>query len=76
MKKITILSVAFLALSLVSCKKDYTCTCTNTSTVAGSTTTTSEITYVDAKKADAKRACVKTTRTTGSATYTEDCKLN
>jgi hypothetical protein len=76
MKKITILSVAFLALSLVSCKKDYTCTCTNTSSVAGSTSTTSEVTYVDAKKADAKRACVKTTETTGSVTETSDCKLN
>jgi hypothetical protein len=31
---------------------------------------------VDAKKADAKRACVKTTKTTGSVTNTSDCKLN
>jgi hypothetical protein len=76
MKKLTILSVAFLALSLASCKKDYTCTCSNTSTVAGSTTTTSETTFVKAKKGDAKRACVKKTYTSGSATLTRDCKLN
>ncbi|MES2762171.1 MAG: hypothetical protein V4677_08190 [Bacteroidota bacterium] len=76
MKKLSILSVAFLALSLASCKKDHTCTCTNTSTQAGSTTTTSEIVYVKAKKADAKRACVKTTDTNGSVTYTQDCKLS
>jgi hypothetical protein len=75
MKKLTILSIAFIAISLVSCKKDYVCSCTNTSSVAGSTSTTSEVTYVGAKKSDAKRACVKETFTTGSATTTKDCKL-
>ncbi|MES2515876.1 MAG: hypothetical protein V4580_17105 [Bacteroidota bacterium] len=76
MKKLTILSVAFLALSLASCKKDYTCTCTNTSTQTGSTTTTSEVTFVKVKKGDAKRACVKTTDTDNGVTTTRDCKLN
>lgn len=75
MKKLSILSIAFLALSLASCKKDYTCNCTNMSTQAGSTTTTSEITYVKARKADAKRACVKTTDTESGVTVTHDCKL-
>ena len=79
MKKLTILSVAFIALSLASCKKDHVCECTNTSTAPGSTSSTSEYTIVKAKKADAKRDCVKTTNdyTFGGTTYTttKDCKL-
>ena len=79
MKKLTILSVAFLAISFASCKKDHTCTCTSSSTVPGSTSSTTEYTIVKAKKGDAKRACVKTTNdyTFGGSTYTSthDCKL-
>ena len=46
MKKITILAVAALAISFASCKKDRTCTCTDSTTTtvttsSGSTTTTS-----------------------------------
>jgi hypothetical protein len=75
MKKLSILSIAFLALSFASCKKDYTCSCSNTSTVVGSTTTTTEVTFVKARKADAKRACVKQTYTDSGNTTTHDCKL-
>ena len=75
MKKLSILSIAFLALSLASCKKDYTCSCTTLSTEPGSTTTVSEVTFVKARKADAKRACVKETYTEGGYTTTNDCKL-
>lgn len=81
MKKLTFLSAAALvALSLVSCKKDHTCTCTSSSTAPGSKSTTTEYTILDAKKADAKRACVKTSTdyAMGGNTYTNtrDCKLN
>jgi hypothetical protein len=79
MKKLTILSVAALALAFASCKKDHTCECTTTSTAPGSTATTSEYTIVKAKKGDAKKACVKTSNdnTFGGTTYTttRDCKL-
>lgn len=79
MKKLTILSVAFLALSLASCKKDHTCTCTTSSTAPGSTSSTSEYTIVKAKKGDAKKKCVKTTNDNvtfaGTYTTTRDCKL-
>ncbi len=34
MKKITLLAIAFVAVSFASCKKDYTCSCTT----AGATT--------------------------------------
>jgi hypothetical protein len=37
MKKITLLAVAFVALTAVSCKKDRTCTCTTTTTSTSST---------------------------------------
>jgi hypothetical protein len=37
MKKITILAVAALAISLASCKKSYTCACTTTINFNGST---------------------------------------
>lgn len=77
MKALIILSITIAAISFVSCKKDHVCTCTNSSTAAGSTPTTNEITYVDARKVDAKRACVKTTNTNSNGvTTTKDCKLN
>lgn len=79
MKKITLLAIAFLALSFASCKKDYVCSCTSSSTVPGSTADTYEYTIVGAKKGDAKKMCIKTTSddTYGGTTYTStrDCKL-
>jgi hypothetical protein len=65
--------------TLTSCKKDHVCSCTSSSTVPGSTSTTSEVTIVKAKKGDAKKACIKTTNTYdfGGTSYTStmDCKL-
>lgn len=56
MKK-TLLIVAVAGLAMASCKKDYTCECTSTST-AGSTTFTS-VTSIKAKtsKKDAQAWC-------------------
>lgn len=63
------LAIAFIgALTLVSCKKDYTCTCTSTTytpefSYGGSTyqdestTTTSSSSTINDKKDDAKASC-------------------
>lgn len=77
MKKIFLLATVFAAVSLASCKKDYKCTCTFSSTDPNSVGSTQEVTIVKAKKGDAKKACIKTT-TTDSNGYveTQDCKLN
>ena len=50
MKKLSILSIAFLAISFASCKKDYTCTCSN----SGATVTK----IVGVSKKTAKENCV------------------
>jgi hypothetical protein len=55
MKKITLLAVAFVAISFASCKKDRVCTCTTTPTSGVATTT--KTTYFDAKKKDARLFC-------------------
>lgn len=60
MKKITLLAVAFVAISFASCKKNQTCTCTTT---YGGTSVSSSATIKDTKK-KAKEACEK-----GSAGY-------
>lgn len=77
MKKIFLFVSVLTVVSLTSCKKDFTCTCTNSSTDPNAVGNTQEITIVDAKKKDAKKRCVKTT-TTDSNGYVEtsDCKLN
>lgn len=79
MKKIFLGLTVIAAMSLASCKKDYVCSCTSTSTAPGSTSTTSEFTVVKAKKGDVKKRCVKTTsdNTYGGVTYTNtnDCKI-
>ncbi len=54
MKKITLLAVAFVAISFASCKKDYTCTCSYTS---GTSTASSNVTYTKVKKKDAQKSC-------------------
>jgi len=62
MKKITLIAIVFTAASLVSCKKDYTCTCTTTGVA---TPTVTKI--VGVKKSAAKVNCVSTTRTNTTA---------
>jgi len=78
MKK-ALLIAAVAGLAMVSCKKDYTCECTSTSTVPGSTSSTSKRTLVEVSKATAKSQCLKTSwdETSGGTTYTftNDCKL-
>jgi hypothetical protein len=73
MKKILVFAAVISAFSFASCKKERTCTCTSTSTTTttsmwqttGNTTTetssgsgTGAIIYNDAKKKDAKKACI------------------
>ncbi len=79
MKKITLLAVAFVAVSLASCKKDRTCECTYTSTSGSGSVSTSKTTYKKVKKSDAKFLCQKTTYVhvdnSGTDTDISDCKL-
>jgi hypothetical protein len=82
MKKITLLAVAFVAISLASCKKDRDCECTTTTVFANGTTTTGTaqtITIKEIKKSEAKTWCTKKvtveTDNTGTETKTSDCKL-
>lgn len=68
MKKITLLAVAFVAISFASCKKDRTCTCKTDQAGA----TDQKITYTKARKGDARAACLSSTSTydTGTSTVT------
>jgi hypothetical protein len=68
MKKVIFIAVVAVA-SLASCKKDRTCTCTSAG--GGSSVTT----YTKAKKGDARAACMSTTSTYGSTSYTTTCTL-
>ena len=73
MKKLTLLAVAFVAVSFASCKKDYTCTCTNA--FGGGYVKKIEKT----SKAGAQANCVSGTRTgstAGSVGYVETCTLS
>jgi hypothetical protein len=80
MKKITILTVAALAISVASCKKDRTCTCTSsvvskTSTQPGYSYTpgpasTSKTTYTKIKKSNTLAEQCVTSTTTDDYTYT------
>jgi len=74
MKKITLLAVAFVALTAVSCKKDRTCACTS-STVntfsGGSTSSTNDPTstvYTKVKKSGV--TCADNVSTTTGNGYT------
>jgi hypothetical protein len=53
MKKFTLAIAAFGLISLASCKKDYTCTCTD----PADPTSNQNFTFKDVKKKDAKTAC-------------------
>jgi len=79
MKKIFLNISVIVSIAMVSCKKDRVCTCTSSSTAPGNTPITLEITILDAKKSDAKKACVRTTNDyiSNGVTYTRtsDCKL-
>jgi len=79
MKKLVLIaSVAFVALTISSCKKEYTCTCTTKSTVDGVTTTATASGKTDKmKKSEAEDLC-----NTGDSnytllgyTYSTDCEI-
>jgi hypothetical protein len=75
MKKIVLCALVITAFA--SCEKERTCTCTETNTFGGvSTTSTSIKTYKDVTKRQATILCVSWTETdpNGSVT-TADCKL-
>ncbi len=59
MKKILLIA-AVAGIAMASCKKDYVCECTETSTVPGSTTETSKYTIVGVSKGRAKANCAST----------------
>lgn len=74
MKKITLLAVAFVAISFASCKKDRTCTCTTTTTSGGTSSTgTAQVTkHKKIKKSAGHAICHDTeqTGTTGGVSWT------
>ena len=76
MKKITLLSIALVAIAFASCKKDYTCTCTNTSGSSTSTTVT-KLKGVSKKAAEANCASGTSTGSYGTYSYsgTQSCSL-
>jgi hypothetical protein len=80
MKKITLFAVAFVAITFASCKKDRVCTCTTTPTSGVITTT--ETTYFDARRKDARLFCSgnsSQTNVTAPISNTGDkttCELN
>ncbi len=73
---------AFAGLFLVSCKKDYTCECTTSSTAAGFTSQTASAQTGKMKKADAEKKCEDGNKTYqlpnvsgGMDNYTIACEL-
>jgi len=64
MKKLTLLAITALTISLASCKKNYTCNCTTFSTVPE---TTSSSNYHETKS-KAKDDCTSKNTTTAGAT--------
>ena len=77
MKKITLFAIAFVAISFASCKKDRVCTCK--SDQPGDTE--DKVTYIKAKKSDARANCLDYTYTytdflNNTTTVKVDCTLN
>lgn len=70
MKK-TIILGAFASLMMVSCAKDYTCKCTVTESVTG--TSASAETTINGKKKDVEAACEAGNATQG--TVTTKCEI-
>jgi hypothetical protein len=75
MKKIFLFIAVVSAFSLASCKKDRVCTCTTTYS-DGSIGDPYIVTYTDAKKGEAKKACISGFVMDGADKTTYDCKLN
>ncbi len=80
MKKLTFV-IGIAALSLVSCKKTWTCDCTSNSTYNGTpNTTTSKKTVTDKKKGEAETECTayanENTYSTSNYSITTTCETN
>lgn len=82
MKK-TLFIVAIASLAFASCRKDRTCTCTDTSDSPGFTSSTEVRTIKEMKKADAKKWCQSyTSKATAPVAsplandYGMNCELN
>lgn len=78
MKKVIILSIAFVSLFFTSCKKDRTCNCTVTDNSPGSTTSEYKVVYKKITKGNAKASCISQEVTASGQPYTETtkCTLN
>lgn len=74
MKKITLLAVVIGAMSLASCKKNYTCTCTTTDSSSPSDPPIVTPYTVKETKKKAKDACNKSNQSAG--TITTSCTLS
>lgn len=80
MKKSFLILVMFaMILLFTSCRKDRLCGCVGTSTEPGTERTIAYVTYTNAKRSDAKKACIKTKQSyvVNGETYvnTSDCAL-
>lgn len=78
MKKITIAIACISMLSIASCAKERSCTCTNVGNSGNATVTTVKFTKIS--KGAAKDACSNNSRSYTSGSYSSssksDCKLN
>ena len=80
MKKLTFI-LGITLISLVSCKKTWTCDCKTNTTYNGTAgSSTSSTTIADAKKGDAEKTCdaiaAKDTYSTSNFISTSNCELN
>jgi hypothetical protein len=76
MKKLfPLAAIAVFAVMFTSCKKDYTCTCTQT--VTGSTPVTTTVSLGKQTKSDADKACsnYNVTSSAGGTSVTTSCHL-
>ena len=75
MKKLVLLaSAAFIVASMTSCKKDYTCVCTETYSYNGTTQTETYAYTANLKKKDAKTWCEVNSSSSGFG-YSTSCAL-
>ena len=70
-KNIVILSIALVAISFASCKKDRTCTCVVNAGSPGAQDETTIITLKKVTKSTAKEACVSADYLPSGQPYTE-----
>jgi len=70
MKKVLIAVVVLGALTLSSCKKDYTCTCSYTDTSGSGVVLPNQSTTINGKKKDVETACEAGSSTFGGLTTT------